>query len=157
VYPVRFHVNSFDQALNYKAWSFSDSVKEMSMLTTAEAEKNVFSGQWALALMHHSQTHSSGIATIDLVEYHSKVMFSIQKLLGRDQKILRFARSQCAAGGHERASTDRVAAKTRAARTARYLNLILISRCLERVGDHATNIAEDAVYAAAAEDIRHQS
>ncbi len=37
-----------------------------------------------------------------------------------------------------------------------YLNLIFISRCLERVGDHATNIAEDAVYAAAAEDIRHQ-
>lgn len=38
-----------------------------------------------------------------------------------------------------------------------YLNLIFVSRCLERVGDHATNIAEDAVYAAAAEDIRHQS
>jgi phosphate transport system protein len=38
-----------------------------------------------------------------------------------------------------------------------YLNLILISRCLERVGDHATNIAEDAVYAAAVEDIRHQA
>jgi phosphate transport system protein len=38
-----------------------------------------------------------------------------------------------------------------------YLNLIFIGRSLERVGDHATNIAEDAVYAAAAEDIRHQS
>ena len=38
-----------------------------------------------------------------------------------------------------------------------YLNLILISRGLERVGDHASNIAEDAVYAAAAEDIRHPS
>ena len=38
-----------------------------------------------------------------------------------------------------------------------YFNLILVSRCLERVGDHATNIAEDAVYAAAAEDIRHQA
>lgn len=37
-----------------------------------------------------------------------------------------------------------------------YLNLMFIARCLERVGDHATNIAEDAVYAAAAEDIRHQ-
>ncbi|MBX6325185.1 MAG: phosphate signaling complex protein PhoU [Chthoniobacterales bacterium] len=37
-----------------------------------------------------------------------------------------------------------------------YLNLIFVGRCLERVGDHATNIAEDAVYAAAAEDIRHQ-
>jgi phosphate transport system protein len=37
-----------------------------------------------------------------------------------------------------------------------YLNLIFVGRCLERVGDHATNIAEEAVYAAAAEDIRHQ-
>ena len=38
-----------------------------------------------------------------------------------------------------------------------YLNLILISRCLERVGDHATNFAEAVVYAAAAEDIRHEA
>jgi phosphate transport system protein len=37
-----------------------------------------------------------------------------------------------------------------------YLNLMFIGRHLERVGDHSTNIAEDAVYAAAAEDIRHQ-
>ena len=38
-----------------------------------------------------------------------------------------------------------------------YFNLMFIARALERVGDHATNIAEDAVYAAAAEDIRHPS
>src|SRR5439155_18016280 len=37
-----------------------------------------------------------------------------------------------------------------------YLNLMFVARHLERVGDHATNMAEDAVYAAAAEDIRHQ-
>ena len=37
-----------------------------------------------------------------------------------------------------------------------YLNVMFIARHLERVGDHATNIAEDAVYVAAAEDIRHQ-
>lgn len=37
-----------------------------------------------------------------------------------------------------------------------YLNLTLVARYLERVGDHATNIAEEAVYAALAEDIRHQ-
>jgi phosphate transport system protein len=37
-----------------------------------------------------------------------------------------------------------------------YLNLMFIARHLERVADHATNIAEDAVFAAAAEDIRHQ-
>jgi phosphate transport system protein len=37
-----------------------------------------------------------------------------------------------------------------------YLNLIFIAGHLERVGDHATNIGEDAVYAVAAEDIRHE-
>ena len=51
--------------------------------------------------------------------------------------------------------TERMAEDPKALRG--YLNLIFISRCLERVGDHATNIAEDAVYAAAAEDIRHQT
>ena len=37
-----------------------------------------------------------------------------------------------------------------------YLNLLFIAGHLERVGDHATNIGEEAVYAVAAEDIRHQ-
>jgi phosphate transport system protein len=36
-----------------------------------------------------------------------------------------------------------------------YLNLIFISRCLERIGDHAANMAEDVVFAVHAEDIRH--
>jgi len=36
-----------------------------------------------------------------------------------------------------------------------YLNLILIVRCLERVGDHAVNIGEDAVYIQQGADIRH--
>jgi phosphate transport system protein len=36
-----------------------------------------------------------------------------------------------------------------------YLNLIFISRCLERIGDHAANIGEDVVFAVSAEDIRH--
>lgn len=36
-----------------------------------------------------------------------------------------------------------------------YLNLIFVARYLERVGDHATNIAEDTVWAVHAEDIRH--
>lgn len=35
------------------------------------------------------------------------------------------------------------------------LSLIFIARHLERIADHATNIAEDAVFAEAAQDIRH--
>lgn len=35
------------------------------------------------------------------------------------------------------------------------LNLILIARNLERIGDHATNIAEDVIYAISGDDVRH--
>ena len=37
----------------------------------------------------------------------------------------------------------------------RCLNLIVIIKCLERVADHATNIAEDVVFLHEADDIRH--
>lgn len=37
------------------------------------------------------------------------------------------------------------------------LDLILIARNLERLGDHATNIAEDVIFAATGQDIRHGS
>jgi len=36
-----------------------------------------------------------------------------------------------------------------------YIDLVFIARFLERAGDHAVNIGEDAVYAGAARDIRH--
>jgi len=38
----------------------------------------------------------------------------------------------------------------------RALALILISRNLERVGDHATNIAEEVIYSAQGRDVRHR-
>ena len=39
--------------------------------------------------------------------------------------------------------------------TAQALNAIIIARNLERVGDHATNIAEDVIFWVHGRDIRH--
>ena len=42
-------------------------------------------------------------------------------------------------------------------RSQDYLHLILITRSLERVGDLATNIGEDAVFLDSAKDLRHET
>ena len=39
--------------------------------------------------------------------------------------------------------------------TPQALNTLLISRNLERVGDHATNIAEDVIFWVRGADVRH--
>jgi phosphate transport system protein len=41
------------------------------------------------------------------------------------------------------------------AKDAASLELILVSRHLERNGDHATNVAEDVIFMVSAKDVRH--
>jgi phosphate transport system protein len=36
------------------------------------------------------------------------------------------------------------------------LNVILVAKNLERIGDHATNIAEDVIFVISGQDIRHR-
>ena len=45
----------------------------------------------------------------------------------------------------------------RPANISRCLNLMVISKCLERIADHTTNIAEEVVYLYEAIDIRHSA
>lgn len=47
--------------------------------------------------------------------------------------------------------------KTDMAHLQDYLDFILIARNLERLGDHATNIAEDVIFACSGKDVRHGS
>ncbi len=47
--------------------------------------------------------------------------------------------------------------KTHSAQVEQGLTLILIARNLERIGDHATNIAEDVIFALKGEDVRHSA
>jgi phosphate transport system protein len=59
----------------------------------------------------------------------------------------------------QRIAYDRIKAaiKESAAKTGtgHLINLLLISRHLERLGDHATNIAEEVIYLIEGEIIRH--
>ena len=52
------------------------------------------------------------------------------------------------------ACTERMAAEPHLIPS--YLNLIFIARFVERIGDHATNLGEDVVFAIEAEEIRHR-
>ncbi len=47
--------------------------------------------------------------------------------------------------------------KTSSEQVEQGLTLILIARNLERIGDHATNIAEDVIFALTGEDVRHST
>jgi phosphate transport system protein len=79
---------------------------------------------------------------------------------GRDEALARsvLARDNDVDAAHRdafRQLLDRVRHETAA--TEQCISLMLVSRNLERVADHATNIAEDAIFLVSARDVRHQA
>jgi phosphate transport system protein len=78
-------------------------------------------------------------------------------VLGDPQKARDvLARDDSVDDGKNRVFTDLKAEIQRDPSTVEQaLNLMLIARNLERLGDHATNIAEDVIFAVTGQDIRH--
>jgi len=58
---------------------------------------------------------------------------------------------------HEATATLGLRLEQGGGRSQDYMHLIFIVRSLERIGDLATNIGEDAVFLEAAKDVRHES
>ena len=101
------------------------------------------------------------VALLEPMRGHALAMFrdSVDAYVREDVELARGLKGRDKALDEMNASVGRTLTEKMASdpdQLRGYLNLMFIARCLERVGDHATNIAEDAVYAAAAEDIRHQ-
>jgi phosphate transport system protein len=83
---------------------------------------------------------------------------SIRSFAERDEELARGLkpRDRELDAEHHRVINDLTVRMTEdTSRIHDYLDLIFIARYIERIGDHATNIAEDAVFATSAEDIRH--
>ncbi len=57
---------------------------------------------------------------------------------------------------HQAEETISQAIRQHPKRDIPYLQILWVSRCLERIGDHATNIAEDVIYLMEGEIIRHR-
>jgi len=86
------------------------------------------------------------------------VKVSLDSLVNRDSKM---ARSVCERDDEVDNLNDQIIRELISymledrANIKRALDLILVSRYLERIADHATNVAEDVIYMVEGKDIRH--
>jgi phosphate transport system protein len=87
------------------------------------------------------------------------VKVSLDSLVNRDSKM---ARSVCERDDEVDNLNDQIIRELISymledrANIKRALDLILVSRYLERIADHATNVAEDVIYMVEGKDIRHR-
>lgn len=124
-------------------------------------------GDQAVNIVDHSEKYLQGDALkplIDLPVMATEVRFMVKEALDSfiktNESLARdvIKRDDKVDGLKEKIFQEvQSIIKQNASKVEQGLSLILIARNFERIGDHATNIAEDVIFAITGEDIRHGS
>ncbi|MEW6056632.1 MAG: phosphate signaling complex protein PhoU [Bdellovibrionota bacterium] len=124
-------------------------------------------GDQAVNIAHNTSRYLKGEPLkplVDLPVMFNEVRFMVREALDsfvkRDEKLARdvLNRDDRVDSLKNKIFRDVIEhVKTRPECVEQGLNLILIARNLERLGDHATNIAEDVIFAITGEDVRHSA
>jgi phosphate transport system protein len=124
-------------------------------------------GDQAVNIAHNSERYLKGEALkplTDLPVMSSEARFMVREAIDsfvkNDQELARdvLKRDDKVDGLKNKIFRDVLEhVKTQPTLIEQGLCLILIARNLERIGDHATNIAEDIIFAISGEDIRHSA
>jgi phosphate transport system protein len=148
---IRFHPVASDMRQVISAMRLSvnlERIADQSVLIARRAKKlNLESAVTETALLEPLFREALGIFHDGMKVFVDGDCELALTLKPRD-RILDALNTEVAAKFMERIVAD-------SSRVQSYVNLILIARALERVGDHATNIGEDSFWASHAEDIRH--
>jgi phosphate transport system protein len=150
---VRFHPVATDLRLVVSSMKISMNLERISDHATniAKRAKKVSAGQQLpdVTLIEPLYTLADHLLRDAISAYSDRNAVLGAALHARDKELDRLHKSVTATLG------SRI--EQGGGRSEDYLHLILIVRSLERVGDLATNIGEDAVFLEAAKDLRHAS
>lgn len=150
---VRFHPVATDLRLVVSSMKISMNLERISdhATTIAKRAKKISASQELpdVTLIEPLYTLADHLLRDAISAYSDRNATLGASLHARDKELDRLHKSATATLG------SRI--EQGGGRSEDYLHLILIVRSLERVGDLATNIGEDAVFLEAAKDLRHAS
>lgn len=150
---VRFHPVATDLRLVVSSMKISMNLERISDHATniAKRAKKITAGQDLpdVTLIEPLYTLADHLLRDAISAYSDRNAALGASLHGRDKELDRMHNAATATFGSRIEQSS--------GRSQDYLHLILVTRSLERVGDLATNIGEDAVFLEAARDLRHES
>jgi phosphate transport system protein len=150
---VRFHPVATDLRLVVSSMKISMNLERISDHATniAKRAKKLTTGQDLpdVTLIEPLYTLADQLLRDAVSAYSDRNATLGASLHGRDKELDRLHNVATATFG------SRI--EQESGRSQDYVHLILVTRSLERVGDLATNIGEDAVFLESARDLRHES